>query len=454
MSDKDFVVERKDLNLNEHVIVKYRFQTPGDFLNAAIALSKEQSFSCIEDPDKEKLLIKKFAAKVIKDSIVEIQKDKTPALTSYIFSEDDGPFFTREVELAYPIGLFGDSLILLLDTVIGEIHNIAKFTGIKILDIEFPKKWEEKYGGPAFGIEGIRKLLEKEKGPILISPVKPCVGLSPDEFAERVYHCLMGGFDGVKDDELLLDPQYCPFEERVVKTVKAVQKAERDTGRKKLYFAHVGGDVDNIDCFVKFALDNGVSGIMFSPLVNGMDIVRKYKGKVPIISHNNLSYGFSRHPLIGISFSLYAKIQRLCGADMIICPAPDRSFYVMDYETHRSNVNACISDRGMRKTLAGFSGSQTPETLYAHYQFLGHDNFAICPGGAVYEHPNGIEAGARSFVEAIEALSKGVSIFEYAKNHEDLRVSLESFKNETNISSESKINNLDNAKVVLIPNKG
>ncbi|MCH8004335.1 MAG: hypothetical protein IH934_06940 [Nanoarchaeota archaeon] len=453
MTDKDFVVERKDLDLNEHVIVKYRFQTPGDFLNAAIALSKEQSFSCIEDPIKEKLLIRRFAAKVIKDSIVKIQQDNKPALPTYIYSKDDGPFFTREVELAFPIELFGDSLILLLDTVIGEIHNIAKFTGIKILDIQFPKRLEKKYGGPAFGIEGIRKIVGKEKGPILISPVKPCVGLSPDEFAERVYHCLIGGFDGVKDDELLLDPPYCPFEERVVKTVKAVQKAEKETGKKRLYFAHVGGDINDIDRFVKFALDNGVSGIMFSPLVNGLDIIRKYKGKVPIISHNNLSYGFSRHPLIGVSFSLYVKIQRLCGADMIICPAPDRSFYVMDYETHRSNVNACISGSVMRKTLAGFSGSQTPETLYSHYQFLGHDNFAICPGSAVYEHPNGIEAGARSFVEAVEALSKGVSIFEYAKNHEDLRVSLESFKNETNQSSESKNNNLDKAQVVSIPNK-
>lgn len=454
MADSDFVVNRKDLNLDDHVIVKYRFQTPGNFLNAAIALSKEQSFSCIEDPTKEKFLTKKFAAKVIKDSIVEIQQDEKPALPSYIYSENNESFFTREVELAFPIELFGDSLILLLDTVIGEVHNIAKFTGIKVLDILFPKRWEQKYGGPVFGIEGIRELIGKEKGPILISPVKPCVGLSPDEFAERVYHCLMGGFDGVKDDELLLDPPYCPFEERIVKTVKAVQKVEKKTGKKKIYFAHVGGDIDKIDRYVKFALDNGVSGIMFSPLVNGMDIVRKYKGRVPIISHNNLSYGFSRHPLVGVSFSLYAKIQRLCGADMIICPAPDRSFYVMDYETHRSNVDACVSESGIRKTLAGLSGSQTPETLVSHYKFLNHDNFAICPGGAVYEHPKGIEAGARSFVEAIEALSRGISILEYAKNHEALRVSLEAFKNKFNKKSEAINNDLNKAQVFSIPNKG
>ena len=86
MADSDFVVNRKDLNLDDHVIVKYRFQTPGNFLNAAIALSKEQSFSCIEDPTKEKFLTKRFAAKVIKDSIVEIQQDEKPALPTYFCS--------------------------------------------------------------------------------------------------------------------------------------------------------------------------------------------------------------------------------------------------------------------------------------------------------------------------------------------------------------------------------
>ena len=426
-SEKDFIIGRKDARPEKYVVVKYRFQTPGNFINAAVDLSKEQSFSSIEDPIKEKELIKRFAAKVISDSVVETNIKRIPDMPSYIYSQKDGPFITREVELAFPIELFGDSLVLLLDTVIGEVHNIAKFTGLKVLDIEFPRSWNKKYGGPVFGIEGIRKIVGKKNGPLLISPVKPCVGLSPDEFAGRVKRCLMGGFDGVKDDELLLDPPYCPFKERVTKTMRTVKEVEKKTGRKKIYFAHVGGDIDKIDGLVKFALSKGVRGIMFSPLVNGIDIIRKYKGKVPIIAHNNLTYGMSRHPLNGVSFHLLMKIQRLCGADMVICPAPDRSFYVMDIETHKKNVQACTMDNGMRKTLAGLSGSQTPETLYNHYKILGHDDYAICPGAAVYEHPMGIEAGATSFVEAVDALNNGILLKKYAKNHEALRVSMSHF---------------------------
>lgn len=429
MAERDFVTKRKDLKLQNHVVVKYRFQTPDrNFIGAAIDLSREQSFSMIEDPVKERGLIKKFAAKVIVDSIENEKREKNPALPSYIYSKNAAPFITREVELAFPRKLFGDSLVLLIDTVIGEVHNIAKFTGIKVLDIQFPKSWLRKYGGPAFGIEGIRKAIGKKNGPLLISPVKPCVGLSPDEFADRVYQCLMGGFDGVKDDELLLDPPYCPFKERVTKTVQVTKEIEKKTGKKKIYFAHVGGDTDKIDEFVRFALRAGVGGLMFSPLVNGIDIIRKYKGKVPIIAHNNLAYGMTRSRLNGMSFSLHAKIQRLCGADMIICPAPDRSFYIMSYDEHKANVDACIEKNGLRKTFAGLSGSQTPETLYNHYKFLGHDEYAICPGGAVYEHPFGIEAGAKSFCEAADAALRNIPLKKYAQSHEILRASIKHFK--------------------------
>jgi len=427
-SKEDFLVKRRDVNLQNHVIVTYRLQTPGkNFIDAAIDLSKEQSFSTIENPIKERELTKKFAAKVITDSVINEKREKIPGLPSYIYPKSTTPFITKEVELAFPVELFGDSLVLLLDTVIGEVHNIAKFTGIKVLDIQFSKNWIKKYGGPAFGIEGMREILGKKKGPLLISPVKPCVGLSPKEFADRVYRCLMGGFDGVKDDELLLDPPYCPFKERVTKTVRAVKEVEKRTGKRKIYFAHVGGDIDKIDELVDFALQSGVTGLMFSPFVNGIDIIRKYKGKIPIIAHNNLTHGMTRSHLNGISFSLHAKIQRLCGADMIICPAPDRSFYVMNYDEHRANVNACVEKNGMRKTLAGLSGSQTPQTLYNHYKFLQHGDYAICPGAAVYEHPLGIEAGAQSFCESVDALLKDEKLVKYAKNHEALSVSLKHF---------------------------
>jgi ribulose 1,5-bisphosphate carboxylase large subunit-like protein len=206
-----------------------------------------------------------------------------------------------------------------------------------------------------------------------------------------------------------------------------VRKAEQQTGKKKIYFANVGGDIDKIDEMFNIAMAQGVSGIMFSPLINGFDIIKKYKGKVPIIAHNNLTHGMTRHPLLGISFSLWVKIQRLLGADMMISPAPDRSFYVMSPETNKHNIAVAVEENGLKKTLIGLSGSQTPATLYRHVRYMQHDDFAICPGGAVYEHPGGIEAGAQSFVQAVTALSDDSSLEGAATQHDALRVSLEVF---------------------------
>lgn len=425
--DTDFVITSKDLNKDEYIVVRYRFETAGDFETAAIALAKEQSFSTIEDPVREKEMIGLYGAKVVMDTVGPERRVKEPTLPSFVHDEYEGDFVSREVDLAYPARLFSGSLMALVSMVIGEVHNIAQFTGIKVVDVTFPDSWKEQYGGPAFGVEGIREYLNKPEGPILISPVKPCVGLSAQEFADRVYECLKGGFDGVKDDELLLDPDYCPFEERVTKVMERIRQVEEETGKKKIYFANIGGDYGEIDRMFKFAIEAGVSGIMFSPLINGLDIIAKYKGKVPIIAHNNLTHGMTRHPLLGISFSLWVKLQRLVGADMAICPAPDRSFYVMSKETNKNNVRKATEENGLRMTLLGLSGSQTPQTLFEHGKYLNHDNYAICPGGAVYEHPDGIGSGAASFVAAADALANEIDIQTAAETNSALAASIEKF---------------------------
>ena len=296
------------------------------------------------------------------------------------------------------------------------------------MDIDFPNGWLDATDGPAFGVEGLRKKLAEPSLPLLISPVKPCVGLSPEEFAERSYHCLKGGFHGVKDDELILDPPYSAFRKRVSLTAQSAEKAANETHEPKLYFAHIGGDAEKIGEYYDIAIDEGASGIMVSPWINGIDCIKKFKGRLPIISHNNLTYAMARHPWHGISFSLQAKIQRMCGADIIVCPAPFGSFDIMSKEEHVQNVDACLNEElGLKKMLPGFSGAQTPMTTVALYQSLGTMDFGVLAGGAVYNHPMGIEAGAMAFRQALESMEKKIDVAEYAKNHRELKAAIDTF---------------------------
>ena len=74
--DKDFVISKSDLKKDEYIVVRYRFETAGDFESAAIALAKEQSFSTIEDPEKEKKLMKSITMENMVDMDIKNQNKK------------------------------------------------------------------------------------------------------------------------------------------------------------------------------------------------------------------------------------------------------------------------------------------------------------------------------------------------------------------------------------------
>ncbi len=424
----NFWIDRKACK-DKYAIATYLIETPLEPENALIKLAKEQSLSnWAGDPSIEKEMIENYAAKWISNSIKIVNTIRSPSLPSCI------PFHKKEyyqfiAEVAYPICNFGGMLAPMYNTMIGEIHNIGVFTGLKILNIDFPVTYLENFKGPVFGVEGIRNILQEPESPIFVGPTKPCVGLTPEQFAKTGYEVLKGGFHIIKDDELIVETSYSKFQDRVKETIKLVRKAESDTGKKKMYFAHIGGDLDRIDQFYNTALNAGVDGIMVSPAINGLDIAKKFRGELPIIAHNTLLYASSRHPLFGVKFSLWGKLQRIAGADIMLTPAKLGTFDIMTEEEQKENIDACLGELHTYKSIfPAFSGGQCPASLERHYMTLGISDLIIVAGAAAYGHPMGGYAGARSFIQAWDALSKNISINEYAKTHKELKASLDKFK--------------------------
>ena len=66
------------------------------------------------------------------------------------------------------------------------------------------------------------------------------------------------------------------------------------------------------------------------------------------------------------------------------------------------------------------AGSQWAGSLGPLYKMMGHTDFAIVPGRAVFGHPGGPAAGAKSLQQGWEAVTKGVPLEEYAKTHKEL----------------------------------
>jgi ribulose-bisphosphate carboxylase large chain len=80
----------------------------------------------------------------------------------------------------------GPSLPNLLATVAGNLFELRAFSGLKLLDLRLPRIFGAANPGPAFGVQGTRRLTGVVDGPMIGTIIKPSVGLSPAETADLV----------------------------------------------------------------------------------------------------------------------------------------------------------------------------------------------------------------------------------------------------------------------------
>ena len=83
-----------------------------------------------------------------------------------------------------------------------------------------------------------------------------------------------GGMDIVKDDHSLADQRSAPFRERVVRCQEAIDRANRETGGRALYFPSATGALATLVDRLDFARDEGCRGVLLSPFGQGFDAIR------------------------------------------------------------------------------------------------------------------------------------------------------------------------------------
>jgi ribulose-bisphosphate carboxylase large chain len=83
--------------------------------------------------------------------------------------------------------------------------------------------------------------------------------------------------------------------------------------------------------------------------------------------------------------------------------------------------------RGMKKCCPIISGGLNPVKLKPFIDLIKSMDFITTMGAGCNAHPGGTKAGATALVQSMEAYLKGVSIEEYAKDHDELAQSIEFF---------------------------
>lgn len=403
--NRDAYLWNEKLNPARYVRATYYLETSVDPELAAIGLAKEQSATTLEipgiDPSPDLL---RWTARVT--SIETIGKTGDTMLPSYRLhtpvykvGRAQDAYWRVMAVIAFPIANFEYSLTNLWNAIGGEPHRLGFFNAVKLLDIDVPESYLEHVPGPTHGSAGIKGKLRINNRPLFCRSTRPAVGLNTEQMLQINEKVLRGGFDAVKDDELTCDTTHSPFKERVPRMVELLRRMEDETGEKKYYIANVIDDQANAFDLIDFAERSGVDAVLVAPAIQGFTIAREIGRRtgLAVLCHNSWSDALTRHPRFGVSDALFIKMQRLCGADMVIMPGNFATDSAEALE-ERQLIDACKGPLGrLKPTLPIIAGGKTPKGLAHYATAMGSTDFMIIAATAVDTHPDGPEAGARAF---------------------------------------------------------
>ncbi|GGE30035.1 ribulose-bisphosphate carboxylase [Pullulanibacillus camelliae] len=416
----------------QEVRATYLIETPFTLEYAATVMAGEQSTGTfVSVPGETDHLKAMHAAKIV--SIKQLESAPYPSLPGYkapeVTGKDNVHFQRGEVTLSFPYHNFGPSLPNLLAAIAGNLYELHEVSGVRLIDIALPKAFMDTYRGPQFGIEGTRRLTNVFERPLIGTIIKPSIGLSITELRKLVRRLAHSGIDFIKDDELNGNPPFAPLKERVVAVMDEIERAADKTGKKVMYAFNITGDIDELRANHDIVVEAGGNCVMVS--VNsiglaGVAYLRKH-AQVPIHGHRNQWGAMTRHPLLGMSFTVYQKLCRLAGVDHLHTNGLANKFYESDASVIQS-VQDCLTPMYGKDTLLPvLSSGQWAGVADASYKSMQTIDLLHLAGGGIMAHPSGITAGVASMQQGWEAALKGVSIAEYAKNHQELAEAIQKF---------------------------
>ena len=334
----------------------------------------------------------------------------------------------NEIKIAYPKELFEpDNMPNILSSVAGNVFGLEDIENLRLNDIHFPREIATSFKGPKYGIEGVRELTGVHDRPLVGTIIKPKLGLVTRDHAEVAYEAWLGGCDVVKDDENLSNQRFNPFDERVIQTLEARDRAESETGEKKVYLINVTAEMEEMKRRAQFVEDHGGRYMMIDILTTGwssLQTMRDQNYKLLIHAHRAGHAAFTRSHRHGINMVVLAKVARLIGVDQLHVGTAVGKMAETREEVE-ANIHACVEPMyGLKPVLPVASGGLHPGMITKLVDIFGKDT-VIQAGGGIHGHPDGTIVGAIAMRQAVDAAMKGIALKEYAEDHPELEKALE-----------------------------
>jgi ribulose-bisphosphate carboxylase large chain len=312
-------------------------------------------------------------------------------------------------------------------TVAGNLYELKPVRSLRLMDITLPPAFAHAYPGPAFGIEGTRRLSGVTHGPLVGTIIKPSVGLSAQDTANIVAQLCEAGVDFIKDDELQADGPACPFNERVTLSMAVIRAHAERTGKQVMYAFNLTGEIDEMKRRHDLVQQLGGTAVMLSLNSVGMAGFNAFRrhAQLPIHAHRN-GWGYVQS---GWSYPAWKKLWRLAGVDHMHVNGIANKFQEDD-DSVIASARACLTpmfDDKPCTVMPVFSSGQTVRQAVPTWDRLQSTDLIFLAGGGLFAHPGGIAAGVNALRQSWEAAMTGVPLDVAAKTQRELREALEKF---------------------------
>ncbi len=395
----------------------------GAIVKAASIGIEQTTGSWIDVPEETDEMRAKYCSKIM--GIYEVPYNfENQTDVNKTIAPDGMRFYV--IRIGYPVANIENNIPLLIASITG---NIMSMPYLKLLDIDFPKKFAADFQGPKFGIDGIRDILGAKDRPLLNNMIKPCTGYTPDVGAKLFYEAAAGGVDIIKDDELIGGPRsFNDLKERVLKNMDAAHRAKEVKGEETLYACNITDEVAKLKDNAMTVIENGGNCIMVDVHGIGYSAMRMLAEDpditVPILAHSCFNGAFTCSPHQGMSSKVVNKLVRLSGADIYLTQPPYGKFD-NTFDNYITNIIASKAKFYDVKPMLPFVGGGVVPGLVPRFMRDCGNDILLGVGAGIHGHGMGPQAGAKAFRVAIDACMNDIPLREAAKNSPELTWSIE-----------------------------
>ncbi len=428
--EKRTSLEEGNGSLRERIVATYSIETPHSLEAAAEAMAGASTATFVDVPGLTDQLRQRVATKV--ERIVAgdvVESPGLPGSRGPSLSRDGARYHRGEVTLSFPLESLGTNLPALISMTMGNFFALSQVSGMRLLDLELPKSFCRAYPGPQFGIEGTRRLADVQGRPLIGTIIKPNLGLSPEQTAQKVRQVIEAGVDFIKDDEVMANPPHSPLKKRVACVMRVIKEFADRTGRKVMYAFNISDELDAMLEHHDTIVSAGGTCVMVSiNSVGYMGVLAfRRRCRLPIHAHRNGWDMLTRCPQLGIEFKAWQKLWRLIGVDHLHVNGLGNKFWESD-DSVIASVQAVMAPLHGGYHVIPVIGSgqwagQAPQT----FRRAGTRDLIYLSGGGIFGHPAGAASGVKSIRQAWEAAEQNVALETRAATHVELRQALERF---------------------------